>query len=79
MRRLVGVLRRGDEELELAPQPSLARLDELVQHVRQAGLPVELTVEGAPAELAPGIDVSAYRIVQEALTNTLKGLSKKAF
>ena len=72
MRRLVGVLRRGDEELELAPQPSLARLDELVEHVRQAGLPVELTVEGAPAELAPGIDVSAYRIVQEALTNTLK-------
>jgi len=72
MRRLVGVLRRGDEALELAPQPSLARLDELVEHVRQAGLQVELTVEGAPAELAPGVDVSAYRIVQEALTNTLK-------
>ncbi|MGI9111731.1 MAG: sensor histidine kinase [Gaiellaceae bacterium] len=72
MRRLVGVLRRGDEGIELAPQPSLARLDELVAYVRQAGLPVELTVEGAPAELAPGVDVSAYRIVQEALTNTLK-------
>ncbi|MEJ7569700.1 MAG: sensor histidine kinase [Gaiellaceae bacterium] len=72
MRRLVGVLRRGDEALELAPQPSLDRLDELIEHVRQAGLQVELTVEGAPAELAPGIDVSAYRIVQEALTNTLK-------
>ncbi len=72
MRRLVGVLRRGDDELELAPQPTLARLDELVEHLRQAGLPVELTVEGEPAELAPGVDVSAYRIVQEALTNTLK-------
>jgi len=72
MRRLVGVLRRGDEELELAPQPSLARLDDLVEHVRQAGLSVELTIEGDAAELAPGVDVSAYRIVQEALTNTLK-------
>jgi len=72
MRRLVGVLRRGDDRLELAPQPSLAHLDELVEHVRQAGLPVELTVEGAAAALAPGVDVSAYRIVQEALTNTLK-------
>ena len=72
MRRLVGVLRRGDERLELAPQPSLAHLDELVEHVRKAGLPVELTVEGAASELAPGVDVSAYRIVQEALTNTLK-------
>ena len=72
MRRLVGVLRRGDDELELAPQPTLARLDELVEHLRQAGLSVELTVEGEPAELAPGVDVSAHRIVQEALTNTLK-------
>jgi signal transduction histidine kinase len=72
MRRLVGVLRRGDDELELAPQPSLEYLGELVEHVRQAGLPVELTVQGTTRELAPGVDVSAYRIVQEALTNALK-------
>jgi signal transduction histidine kinase len=72
MRRLVGVLRRSDEEPELSPQPSLAHLGALVEHVRQAGLPVELTVEGAPVPLAPGVDVSAFRIVQEALTNAMK-------
>jgi len=72
MRRLVGVLRRSDEPLELAPQPSLAHLDDLVEHVRRAGLPIDLVVEGAPVELAPGLDVSAFRIVQEALTNALK-------
>jgi signal transduction histidine kinase len=72
MRRLVGVLRQDDEPPELAPQPSLDHIDELVQHVRRAGLPVELTVEGEPIELSPGVDVSAFRIVQEALTNTLK-------
>jgi signal transduction histidine kinase len=72
MRRLLGLLRAGDEELALAPQPSLARIDELVGALRASGLPVEVTVEGEPAELPPGIDVSAYRIVQEALTNALK-------
>ena len=72
MRRLVGVLRRSDDEPELAPQPSLAHLDALVEHVRQAGLQVELTVEGSAPPIAPGVDVSAYRIVQEALTNTMK-------
>jgi signal transduction histidine kinase len=72
MRRLLGMLRADDEELALAPQPSLARLDALVADVERAGLPVELAVEGEPAELPPGIDLSAYRIVQEALTNALK-------
>ncbi len=72
MRRLVGVLRQDGEAPELAPQPSLKHLDELMEHVRRAGLPVELTVEGAPVEPSPGVDVSAFRIVQEALTNTLK-------
>ncbi len=72
MRRLVGVLRRSDEQLELAPQPSLERVEQLVEHVRRAGLPVSLTVEGAAVALAPGVDVSAFRIVQEALTNALK-------
>ncbi len=72
MRRLLGLLRESDEELALAPQPTLARLDDLVRRVREAGLPVELAVEGEPAELPPGVDLSAYRIVQEALTNALK-------
>jgi signal transduction histidine kinase len=72
MRRLLGLLRADDEELALAPQPSLAQLETLVSHVRDAGLPVEVRVEGSPRELAPGVDLSAFRIVQEALTNALK-------
>ncbi len=72
MRRLLGLLRESDEQLVLAPQPTLARLDDLVRQVREAGLPVELAVEGEPAELPPGVDLSAYRMVQEALTNALK-------
>jgi signal transduction histidine kinase len=72
MRRLLGLLRRPDEELALAPQPSLRHLDHLAETVRRAGLPVELRVEGEPAPLPPGVDLSAYRIVQEALTNALK-------
>ncbi len=71
MRRLVGLLRE-DAEHELAPQPGLGRLDELVEQVREAGLPVELAFEGEPRALAPGVDLSAYRIVQEALTNALR-------
>ena len=72
MRRLLGMLRADDEQLALAPQPSLAHLEALVADVESAGLPVELRVEGEPAELPPGVDLSAYRIVQEALTNALK-------
>jgi signal transduction histidine kinase len=72
MRRLVEMLRKDDEELALAPQPSLAHLELLVQQVREAGLPVELEVQGEPRTLPPGVDLSAYRIVQEALTNALK-------
>ena len=72
MRRLLGTLRRTDAELTLAPQPSLRRLEDLIEQVRDAGLPVELHVEGEAASLPPGVDLSAYRIVQEALTNTLK-------
>ena len=72
MRRLLGVLRRSDADLSLAPQPGLDDLDELIGQVRAAGLPVELHVEGEPEPLPPGVDLSAYRIVQEALTNTLK-------
>ena len=72
MRRLVGMLRSGQGSLPLAPQPSLKELDTLVEHVRAAGLPVEIAVEGQPRNLPPGIDLSAFRIVQEALTNALK-------
>ena len=72
MRRLLGMLRRSDDELALAPQPSLRHLDALVGQVSDAGLPVDLRVEGEARPLAPGIDLSAYRIVQEALTNALK-------
>jgi signal transduction histidine kinase len=72
MRRLLGLLRADDEEMALAPQPSMSRLAGLVSEVEKAGLPVELNVEGEPVELPPGVDLSAYRIVQEALTNALK-------
>jgi signal transduction histidine kinase len=72
MRRLVGVLRRPEEAPALAPQPSLEHLDRLVAQAREAGLPVELRVEGEPVQLAAGLDLTAYRFVQEGLTNALK-------
>jgi signal transduction histidine kinase len=72
MRRLLGVLREDGEEIALAPQPSVAHLDDLAAKLREAGLPVEVTVEGESRELPPGVDLSAYRIIQEALTNALK-------
>jgi signal transduction histidine kinase len=72
MSRLLGILRQEDEGLALAPRPSLSQVELLVQTVRDAGVAVELRVEGDPAELSPGIDVCAYRILQEALTNVVK-------
>ena len=78
MRRLVGILRDttdavgGPNEGHHAPQPGLDQLDTLITQVREAGLAVELSLEGAPTALPPGIDLAAYRVVQEALTNTLK-------
>jgi signal transduction histidine kinase len=72
MRRLLGIMREEGESADRAPQPGVATLGKLVEHVREAGLPVELTIEGEPVRLAPGVDLSAYRIVQEALTNALK-------
>jgi len=71
MRLLLGVL-RSDDGLALAPQPGLGDLDQLVRNVAKAGLHVDLRVEGQPAALPPGVDLSAYRIVQEALTNVIK-------
>jgi signal transduction histidine kinase len=72
MRRLLGIMREQGVSAERAPQPGLATIADLVEHVREAGLPVELTVEGEPVRLPPGVDLSAYRIVQEALTNALR-------
>ncbi len=72
MRRLIGIMRTAGESAALAPQPGMKTLDRLVEQMREAGMPVELTVQGEPFDLPPGIDLSAYRIVQEALTNALK-------
>jgi len=71
MRLLLGVV-RSDEGAGLSPQPGLGDLDQLVSNVRSAGLHVDLRVEGERSTLSPGVDLSAYRIVQEALTNVLK-------
>ena len=72
MRRLLGLLDRDGEPAELAPQPGLDRLDELLERFRRAELPVEVTIEGDRRELPSGVDLSAFRIIQEALTNVLK-------
>ena len=70
--RLLGLLRADGAELGLAPQPRVGDLDELVESMRASGLPVELRVEGRPRPLPLGVDLSVYRIAQEALTNALK-------
>jgi signal transduction histidine kinase len=72
MRRLLAVMRRDGDSDELAPQPGLDRLDSLVSDIGRAGLPVEVHLDGEPFPLPRGIDLSAYRIVQEGLTNALK-------
>jgi signal transduction histidine kinase len=72
IRRLLGALRREDEELALAPQPSLAHLRDLLARVRAAGLAVDLAVEGAQAPLPAGVDLTAYRVIQEALDGALR-------
>ena len=72
MRRMVGLLRTGPDDVDLEPQPGVDRLEELVGQMQEAGLTVELSREGTPRQLAPGIDVNVYRIVQESLTNVLR-------
>lgn len=73
MRRLLALLRDTDEDAARAePQPSLERLDQLVEQVRGSGLAVDVAVSGDRLPIPPGLDLSAYRIVQEALTNVLK-------
>jgi signal transduction histidine kinase len=72
LRRLLGLLRRVDGPAALAPQPGLAQLDDLVSQVREAGVAVDVRVTGDRTPLPSGLDLTAYRIVQEALTNVLK-------
>ncbi len=72
LRRLLGVLRTADEQPAIGPQPGLDSLRSLVEQLREAGQRVRLRVEGTPVSIPPGVDLSAYRIVQEALTNALK-------
>jgi signal transduction histidine kinase len=72
MRRLLAAMRREEDGAELSPQPGLDRLDSLVDEVSRAGLPVRLHVDGEPFPLPRALDLSAYRIVQEGLTNALK-------
>jgi signal transduction histidine kinase len=71
LRRLLGLV-RDDDTTHLAPQPGLQELDALVEGMRNAGMPIEVEIRGTPRALPAGVDLSAFRIVQEALTNVLK-------
>lgn len=71
-RRLVGVLRDQSDSAEMAPQPGLAGIDDLVNQLRSTGLDASLRYQGRPFDLAPGAELTIYRLVQEAATNTLK-------
>jgi signal transduction histidine kinase len=72
MRRMVGILRHPGTDGALAPQPRLTDLGDLVEHAGAAGLAVDTRIEGAVTPLSPGVELAAYRIVQEALTNTVR-------
>jgi signal transduction histidine kinase len=72
LRRMLMLLRSDDEGAPAAPMPGLARLEQMAQRLRTGGIPVALTVEGSPRPLAPGVELCAYRVVQEALTNVVK-------
>lgn len=72
LRRLLGILRKSGDTRTLEPQPGLGQLDNLIDQVRQAGLDVRIRLEGEATGLSPGLDLAAYRILQEALTNVLK-------
>lgn len=81
MKRLVGMLREGGDDADvgvLPPQPGFADVERLVDQVREAGLAVDLRIEGTPQPLPIGVDLSAYRVVQEALTNSLKHGGRRA-
>jgi signal transduction histidine kinase len=72
LRSVLGVLRQLDEDAPRSPAPGLDRLDDVVARATAAGLPVHVEVEGPPTALPPGVDLAAYRIVQEALTNVVR-------
>ncbi|GLY88486.1 sensor histidine kinase [Actinoallomurus iriomotensis] len=72
MRRMLGVLREGDGQAALAPQPGVDELPDLVEQIRSTGLPVELTIGGAKVPLPGGMELAIFRIAQEALTNVMK-------
>jgi signal transduction histidine kinase len=72
MRRMLDMLRAEDEGLALAPQPSMDELDALIDRAREAGLDVDLEIEGERRRVQPSVDLSCFRIVQEALSNTIK-------
>jgi signal transduction histidine kinase len=72
LRRLLSVLRTAEQPSELAPQPGLGSLDPLVARAREGGIPVELRIDGEPGGIPTGVELSAYRVVQEALTNVRK-------
>ncbi len=72
MHTTLRLLRDDADAPERSPQPSLAQLERLLEQLRRTGLEVELTVEGQPRTLAQGVDLSAFRIIQEALTNVIK-------
>jgi signal transduction histidine kinase len=78
MRRLLGVLRTSEPTIDTTPQPSVEQVTELVDKVRDAGLSIELRLRGQPRTLPAGMGLAAYRIVQEALTNTLKHAGPRA-
>jgi signal transduction histidine kinase len=79
MRRMVGVLREEGTDADREPPPGLAHVDGLCDTVRAAGLPVELTISGKPRPVPGGLDVTAYRVVQEGLTNTLRHATAPRF
>lgn len=72
MRRMLGVLRASGSAIDLEPQPGLAELDALIDRMKSAGLVVQLRTQGAAMPLPPGVDLTAYRVIQEALTNVLR-------
>ncbi|MFL6073704.1 MAG: sensor histidine kinase [Mycobacteriales bacterium] len=78
LRRIVGALRSGEDGAELAPQPGLAAVPELVERARRAGLDATLSVDGPARPVPADVDIAAYRIVQESLTNTIRHAGAKA-